>query len=216
MKNYKLKLELSDKENEALQFIKNSDFNVLLKGKDEKGIPYLKKIFELHLKIFGQTCSNCPSKITGYIQKLKNYSQSKNLETMSEINHEFKLKEGVIIPVPGTSVAYSSNNITDDIAVELLADNSNRKVLFEKIPEDYEQRISDYIENIELKEDLELPNIENIEVAEVIRLLSIAGVTTKATTVDGLNKKIESLNNETLNIFKSALEGYLTASEEAE
>lgn len=178
----------------------------ILRGRDENNIPYLKHVFDLHLKIFGQTCSNCPNKINGYIQKIKKF---KIKEIMEISKSEFKLKEGVIIPVPGTSEVYSKSNLTDDKALELLSQNINRKALFDVVPEDLEDRIKNYFAEIEVDLTVELPNIEEIGVEQTLKLLSLVGITTKATTIEGLNKKIQSLDPETVANFTLEVDKYL-------
>jgi hypothetical protein len=52
----------------------------------------------------------------------------------SKAKPNFQLKEMVTIPIPGTSIAYSNANLTDEIALELIAKNENRKQLFSILP----------------------------------------------------------------------------------
>jgi hypothetical protein len=194
---------LSKQEKEILNEIRDATYETLTRGKDEKGIPFLKYIFELHYKIFGETCSSCPGKITGYIQKLKNFNPKIKMEI---IKSEFQLQENVIIPVSGTSDVYSKHNLTDEAALKLLAENPNRKSLFSKVPEDLEKRIEDYIANLEVEQiegnqdnTLILIGTEKVSVDEAIALLELIGTKTKATTVTGVAKKIAELSQEQLN-----------------
>ena len=138
---------LDNKHLKLLKEIQGKSHQELLQNKDADGIPYLKHVFTLYQKIFNDLCSNCPSKILGYIQKLKNYNAEKaqKKEIMSK---EFRLKEGVILPIAGTSVVYTQHNITGEIAVKLLAENPNRISLFDTVPNDLQKQIKAYVANI--------------------------------------------------------------------
>jgi hypothetical protein len=197
---------ISEDQTEILKEIRDVSYEEALRGKDKNGIPYLKHIFELHYKIFGETCSSCPGKITGYIQKLKNYNPKKKMEI---IKSEFQLQEGVIIPIAGTSDVYSKHNLTDEVAVQLLAQNPNRKSLFSKLPENVEELIEDYISELEVSgtkdkggddQDDTLVSIGNdkVTVEEALSLLEIINIKTKANTVVGVGKKIKELTPELL------------------
>jgi hypothetical protein len=197
---------LNEDQTEILKEIRDVSYETLTRGKDKNGIPYLKHIFELHYKIFGETCSNCPGKITGYIQKLKNFNTNIKMEI---IKSEFQLQEGVIIPIAGTSDVYSKHNLTDEIALKLLAENPNRKSLFSKVPENLEQLIEEYISELEVKgddnkdgdnQDDTLVSIGNdkVTVEEALSLLEIINIKTKANTVVGVGKKIKELSPELL------------------
>ena len=179
-------------EKEVLEQIRDATYETFTKGKDKNGIPFLKHIFQLHFKIFGETCSNCPGKISGYIQKLKNFNPNKKMETTSKL---FQLKEGVIIPVAGTSDAYSNANLTDEIALKLLSENPNRKILFEKLPDNLDELIA---EGVEVNLDLEVLTFgeKTLTIEEALSLLEKINVISKATTVTGVIKKIDSLTAE--------------------
>ncbi|WP_310381842.1 hypothetical protein [Flavobacterium sp.] len=183
--------QLSLNEKEILEQIRDATYETLTRGKDEKGIPFLKHIFELHYKIFGETCSNCPDKISGYIQKLKNFNPIKKMETTKT----FQLKEGVIIPVAGTSDAYSNANLTDEIALKLLSDNPNRKILFEKLPENLDDLIDEGVE-VNLDPEVLTFGEKTLTIEEALSLLEKINVISKATTVTGVLKKIDSLTAE--------------------
>jgi hypothetical protein len=186
---------LSFNEEEILQQIRDASYETLTRGKDKNGIPFLRHIFELHYKIFGETCSSCPGKITGYIQKLKNFNTRIKMENTKS---EFQLNVGVIIPVAGTSDAYSNHNLTDELAVQLLAQNPNRKVLFSKIPENVDQLIEEYIASIEVEGEDEVLTIgdKRFTIEETISLLEKINVKSNATTVAGVLKKIAKLTEE--------------------
>ena len=135
---------LSEEDNELLELIQSIGSSDLVSKRDSSGIPYLKSIFYLYQKLFGETCTTCSSKIAGYIQKLKNYN-FKNPIIMQESN--YILQEGTLIVIPGTSLAYSNANLTDEVALKFLSENLNRKSLFVKIPEDIDQDIQELIDN---------------------------------------------------------------------
>lgn len=124
-----------------LELIKNTSSDVLYKN-------HLKEVFETYYKLFGEVCTGCPNKISGYINRIKNYKKPSIMSDDKKQKSEFQLKKGTIIPVRGTSKAYSSANITDEIALKLLRDNPNRKPLFSKLPEN----IDDLLETKEVPE----------------------------------------------------------------
>lgn len=198
---------LNPKEEEILQEIRDASYESL-RGKDKSGIPFLRHIFELHYKIFGETCSNCPGKITGYIQKLKNFNTKIKMEI---IKSEFQLNEGVIIPVAGTSDAYSNHNLTDELAIQLLAQNPNRKSLFSKLPENVDQLIEEYVASIEVagEDDLVAVGESKLTIEEAISLLELINVKTKATTVVGVEKKIAELAADQATEFQTLVADFI-------
>lgn len=199
---------LSFKEEEILQEIRDASYETLTRGKDKNGIPFLKHIFELHYKIFGETCSSCPGKITGYIQKLKNFNTKIKMEI---IKSEFQLNVGVIIPVAGTSDAYSNHNLTDELAIQLLAQNPNRKLLFSKLPENVDELIEEYIASIEVAGDDDLVTVgtDKLTIEEAISLLELINVKTKASTVAGVEKKIAELTEDQAKEFQTLVTDFI-------
>lgn len=198
-------VNLNPKEKEKLQKIWDADYQTIHNGKDN-GVPFLRYLFELHFKIFGEVCSHCPSKIAGYIQKLKKINPEK-MKKSNSILSNFKLNEGVIIPVQGTSQAYSNGNLTDEIAVELLVVNPKRKALFAKLPKNVDELIKNYKPTLEVVKDDDKKNgnvdlvvigEHKITIEQALDLLSKVKVATKATTVAGINKVINALEKESL------------------
>jgi hypothetical protein len=190
---------LSQEEQEKLRKIWDTDYQTIVIGKDN-GVPFLKYVFELHFKLFGETCSNCPNKISGYIQKIKKLNTETIVETKKK--NTFVLQTGTIIPVPGTSESYSNANITDEKAVALLAANKNRKALFATLPKDWEEQVKIFIAN---KPNAEAPaqkvigvkigeNVVTVE--ESLSLLEKLNVSTKATTISGIEGVIKKLSEE--------------------
>lgn len=187
---------LNPLEKKKLQKIWDADYQTIIKGKDNS-VPFLSYVFQLHLKIFGETCSTCPNKINGYIKKLKNLNK---VEIMSEEikKSNFTLHTGTIIPVPGTSISYSNANLTDEIAIELLAININRKVLFVKLPENLDELIEEYKQNLESAgdDDSNLVTVGEVKITleQALDALKKMNISTRATTVEGVEKKIKSLS----------------------
>ncbi|WP_379964016.1 hypothetical protein [Epilithonimonas sp. UC225_85] len=116
-----------------IEFFKSADIQTILNGKDETGTFYLNQLFNIYQEFFGETCSTCPSKILGYIQKVKSIKNN----TMSQSERKYLLKEGAVIQVFGSSEAYSNANLTDEKAEKLLKENPNRSALFARIPEEF-------------------------------------------------------------------------------
>ncbi|WP_298118132.1 hypothetical protein [Flavobacterium sp.] len=193
---------LSQVEQVKLKKIWDTDYQTIVRGKDD-GVPFLKYVFELHYKLFGETCSNCPNKISGYIQKLKKLNTETIVETKKK--NTFVLQTGTIIPVPGTSESYSNANITDEKAIQLLSENQNRKSLFASLPKDWEEQVKAFIAN---KPNADAPSLkvvgvkigENVlTVEEALSLLEKLNVSTKATTISGVDGVIKKLAEEVAN-----------------
>lgn len=203
-------LFLNDEQKEILKEIRDASYQTL-SGSDKNGIPFLKHIFDLHYKIFGETCSNCPNKIGGYIQKLKNFNPDIKMEI---VKSNFELNDSVIIPVPGTSDVYSKHNLTDEAALKILSKNPNRKSLFRVLPENVDELIKEYVESLEVNQDdqnnhdkgdstSDLVTIgkDKITIEEALSLLELINIKSKATTVVGIGKKIAELSPEQLKEF---------------
>lgn len=194
-----------------LEEIRSTDIQTLLKGKDKNGTPYLKHIFEIHFKLFGETCSSCPGKITGYINKIKKYNSSEIMKKEEKKSSAFQLNTGVIIPVPGTSTVYSEHNITDEIALELLSKNANRKSMFRVLPADVDEQIKNFLDKPAQDEDDSVTvGDHKISVEEAISLLEKINVSTKATTVKGVENKISGLKTAEAKEFNTLVEGFAT------
>lgn len=190
---------LNVEEKKQLQKIWDTDYQTIVSGKDN-GVPFLKIVFKLHFKLFGETCSTCPNKIPGYIKKIKSLNpQNSKIMAQEKTTTVFRLQDRVTIPVAGTSLSYSQHNLTDEIAVELIAKNPNRKALFVKLPDNIDELIAEF--NSKNGEDdtdngvLSLDKLQ-ITVEQVLSVLEKMNVKTKATSEAGLNKKIGELTEE--------------------
>lgn len=176
------------------------DAKDVLRGRDSKGIPFLQHVFKLHKKIFNEACSNCPGKLQGYINNLKKFNPQKQ-KIMSD-KKLFKLREGVIIPVAGTSESYSNANITDEKAIELLAINPNRKALFQTLPKNVDELVEEFKNKSskpstddDLKEFVKIGDY-SLTVEETQKVLETAKIKTRATTVTGVQKFVDELKDE--------------------
>lgn len=189
---------LNKEELEQLKKIWDTDYQTIVSGKDN-GIPFLTYVFKLHKKIFGETCTNCPYKIEGYIKKIKLLNPKNKMETKSKSN--FTLKGNTTIPVPGTSISYSNANLTDEIALELIAKNPNRKALFSKLPENLDALLNAFdSQNSKAStpnsEDLVKIGETSLTIEQAISLLAKVGLETKATTVKGILTAIGKLSKD--------------------
>ena len=155
---------LEDADKELLELIQSMSSSNLISKRDSNGIPYLKSVFYIYSKLFGEACSTCPSKISGYINKLQMFNLE-NLKVMSE-NKNFILNEGSLIVIPGTSEAYSNANLTDEVAIAFIADNPNRKSLFVKLPEYVDMQVAEYLQSAESTEEAETSTVEEVTTVE--------------------------------------------------
>ncbi|MDI9256319.1 hypothetical protein [Flavobacterium sedimenticola] len=190
---------LSLEQKEKLQKLWDADYQTILKGKDN-GVPYLKYLFELHFVLFGKTCDHCTSKFQGYIQKIKNLNRDNIMSKETKKSESnFLLNQGTTIPVRGTSIAYSNANLTDEIAVKLLAENSNRKILFAKLPENVDELIKAY-KSSEVKDEEKAEGVvlgdKTLTVEQAISLLDKMKLKTKATTLAGVSNFVGKLSDE--------------------
>jgi hypothetical protein len=178
---------LLKEEKETLKQIRDSDNKTLLTGKDKNGIPFLNHIFVLHRKIFGETCSSCPSRIGGYIQKLKTYN-SNTMKKVKDKDAKFALAPDTLLVFAGTSRSYSMHNITDEVAVEYLAKNPNRKSLFSKVPDNLEKLVEAHLKvEAKAKEEVKAP------VAPVIPLVPATEKIEATAAVDNIDVKKEEV-----------------------
>lgn len=169
------------KYNSSLEFIKKTSTDELFRN-------HLQLVFDTYYNIFGEVCTGCPNKIAGYILRLKKHNKT-NIMSKSKDTREFRLKTGTILPVPGTSKAYTDVNITDEIALKLLKENPNRKALFLKLPKNIDELIGNEEESNEV--DKVVINEVEYSIEEAKEILLKAGVETKATTVKGVQKKVD-------------------------
>jgi len=184
---------LHKKDLDILNEIRSLDNVVILTGKSSDETPYLKHIYRLHELIFGETCSFCPTKIQGYISKIKNYNpNTEKMETnKKDTKPDFKLKKGKVIVMAGTSQSYSEHNITDEKAIELLSKNKNRISLFEKFPKEWEKKVEKFEEaKAEAKLEAETQEKEEALKAKINSLIEKGFVRIE----DNFNKEDKSIS----------------------
>lgn len=170
--------------NTSLEFIKKTSSDDLVNK-------HLKLVFDTYYKIFGEVCTGCPTKIGGYISRLKKHNKT---IIMAKDTREFRLKKGAIIPVPGTSKAYSDVNITDEIALEILKANPNRKSIFSKVPENLDELLSKETQEGS-DEVVKIGDVE-LSLEEALEVLKNNDISTKATTVKGVQSKVDKVQKE--------------------
>ncbi|GLB47754.1 hypothetical protein [Neptunitalea lumnitzerae] len=124
---------------DAVTFIQQTTSEVLVKQ-------HLKLVFETYQSLFGEVCTNCPAKISGYIKRIKKHGR-KNAGIGQTLTCSFLLKERSIIMKPGSNEVYSNANLTDEVAIAFLRKNPNRKVLFSKLPNHLETLLKEKKDN---------------------------------------------------------------------
>jgi len=191
---------LTGKDEELLEIIKGCSYETLTKKSHTDGTPFLKHIFRLYPLIFGEVCTGCPSKIPGYISKLKNFNSKKMESTKSN----FQLKKGTIIPVFGTSKSYSNQNLTDEVALEFLKGNLNRRKLFVKVPDNLDELLGG---DVEKGNDEIIINEVSFDIEAARDLLDRIDVQTNAKTIFGINKVISKLTDEQKESLHQLVEG---------
>ena len=169
---------------ESLEFIKKTS-SVELQEK------HLKTVFDTYHKVFGEVCTGCPAKIAGYISRLK---KTNNYIIMKKPSN-FKLKKGTIIPIPGTSKVYSNANLTDKVALEFLKENPNRKELFIEVPENLDEL---FLESNEA--EFVKINDQEFSFEDALKVLEYNEINTRATTVNGLQNKVNACIEEGIEI----------------
>ena len=183
-----------------LQKIWDNDYQTIVSGKDN-GVPFLSYVFELHRVLFGETCSNCPYKLSGYIRKLKNLKEKPMEKTVCN----FKLHGQTTFNVPGTGQFYSNGNLTDEAAIAFLSVNTEkRKALFLTLPDNVDELIKEYQETKnepkQPKSDATLILIgeSKVTLEHALAIIETAGLKTKATTVVGVQGFISKQEGDVL------------------
>lgn len=174
---------LTQHHKERVQFVRDTD-------PDELVNRHLKEVFDLYGELFGEVCTGCPTKVAGYINRIKNLNHSK----MEKSKSNYRLKKGAIIPIPGTSDAYSNENLTDEVALKFLSKNPNRKKLFTLLPDNIDELLTGKVDKVEATH-VKVGDLE-MTVDQGVSVLSQIGVNTKASTVDGVQRRFDSLKEE--------------------
>ena len=83
-----------------LEFIKKTPSDELYKK-------HLKVVFSTYYQLFGEVCTGCPTKIAGYIKRIKNYKKSDIMSTEKKSN--FKLKVAKIRGIESSGMLCSKS-----------------------------------------------------------------------------------------------------------
>ena len=122
------------------------------------------------------------------------------MENTNQNVSQFQLKNGSVIIVPGTSQAYSNANLTDEVALDYLAKNPNRKQNFKTVPDNLNELIAQHqakgVDVFLTDENAITIGTEKVTVEQAIGFLKEIGVATKATSVTGVQKKVSELSEE--------------------
>ncbi len=108
---------------------------------------------------------------------------------------DFVLKNGALIVFKGESKAFSNANLTDDAAIRFLKGNKNRRALFAKLPKNLDELLSEDDSGNNEPTAVKI-GANEISVEKAVELLSQVGVTTKAKTVDGVQKRVDELDDD--------------------
>lgn len=108
---------------------------------------------------------------------------------MEKDKREFRLKEGAVLMVPGTSEVYSNGNLTDEVAIRFIKKNPNRKQLFAKLP----SNVDKLLEGKEKEATHVKVGDRQFTVEEGVSILGQIGVNTSAKTIEGVQKRFDGL-----------------------
>jgi hypothetical protein len=162
-------MNLSQNLNERVRFVSETPADELVRK-------HLTEVFDLYQELFGEVCTGCPTKIAGYINRIKKLKKSKVMKD----DRNFKLKTGSILPVPGSSKVYTNENLTDEIALKFIKKNPNLDELLsgkEKASEATHVVVGE----------------NNYTVEEGTSILAQIGVNTSAKTIEGVQKRFDGL-----------------------
>lgn len=136
---------------EDLKNLLNESYAVL-----SNDINKLQRLVSYYRQIYGvDSCLGCggDGKYQEYYLKLKNEGL-KIMETKEKTAFEFN-KGVTAVPIEfGSNKYVTPTNLTDELALEFLAKNTNRISLFSKFPEDWKQQVEDYTSK-KIKEETE-------------------------------------------------------------
>lgn len=96
-----------------------------------KEIELREAYYTLFREVLTISCDNC---ITDGIFRIQYYLKSIKKLTTMKTESNFKLKQGKVIYLPGTSMHITNNNLTDELAYMLLKKSRNNLAHFETYP----------------------------------------------------------------------------------
>lgn len=98
-------------------------------------------IESLYFQLFNRPLNGCGSCLADGLAVLLHYSK-KNINSI--MNCRFKLKAGVLLADPFNRLPMvTSGNLTDELAIAYIKKNPARKSLFEELPDDLDELLSD-------------------------------------------------------------------------
>lgn len=112
-------------------------------------------------------CGNCNQKAFLRIRRYVELNKL-NLTTMANKNlkeRKYLLREGSVLQVNFGTDTYTNDNLTDEVAAELVASNPNYKAAFSRLPEDSELEAAsqDYAKREAKKQESRLQTLKQIE-----------------------------------------------------
>ncbi len=118
-----------------LEFLINTNLSEIVKDRRLKG-----KCLQYAMYIFGETgCSGCNDDFSNIFKKLK----QKGMEILSnKINRQFEFKDNYIGQIKFGGKHISNANLTDELALEFLANNPERIKCFKQKPENWEDLVN--------------------------------------------------------------------------
>lgn len=177
-----------------LQKWKTYQAKEVLTGNDENGNRLL-SLFARDYKIITKSelcssCNNFTEKFNQFIEKLENMKNIENKNSVFQLNPMYDN-----IPLDfGSQIYVSNENLTNELALQLLVNHPLGKELFSVLPEN--------LDNLK-KEDGSKKDNENIDlfgkefsINDAKDLFKSAGIETKATTVKGLENSLEKITQE--------------------
>ena len=174
-------------------------------GLDENGNRLFSLFVQDHIKVFGiDVCPNCndfPIKFQNFINKIKEMENKKPCEFQLK-----KMYEG--IPTSFGSSKYVTNqNISDELAIELLQNHPRGNELFESLPKNVDELVSGNGNNSANNSNPATVKIfdKDLSVEEVKELFEKAEIKSNATSVNGLQKAFDKLSEEKKEKIKELL-----------
>lgn len=132
----------------------------------------------IYLDVYGvEPCITCTEKLRKAIQKLNKWAATTNTIRME---NTFKLKPNVLITRHGLVQDYTNANLTDEVAIELLAKGLVREDVFAEMPENWEELVNSYSPESEdnggLLDTFEKEDLERLTNAQLQEMLEAQGV----------------------------------------
>lgn len=174
-------------------------------GNDENGNRLFSLFVQDYIKIFKtDVCPNCndfPVKFQNFINKVK------EMENKNPCEFQLKKKYEGIPTSFGSQVYVTNENVSDELAIELLKNHPLGKELFETLPSNIDEVVAGSKSNTTSDKATTVNVFEKqLSIEEVKELFEKIGFKSNATSVNGLQKAIdEKLNEEQKEKIKGLL-----------